>query len=51
MLKSLQDNSLLPIIADKMLKDGVGFKVLSSYDRWFGVKYKKDKPVVEDCFR
>ena len=47
----MKDEYLLPIIADGMLKEGVAFTVLSSHDRWFGVTYKEDKPVVVNSFR
>ena len=46
MSEPLKDEYLLPIIADKMLKNGTEFSVLPTDDRWFGVTYKEDKPDV-----
>lgn len=43
---------LLPIYIDELLQeDLVSVKVLETADRWFGVTYKEDKPVVVDSFR
>lgn len=43
---------LLPIYIDQLLKQGrVSVKVLETGDKWFGVTYKEDKPVVVDSFR
>lgn len=43
---------LLPIYIDELLKAGkVSVKVLGTDDRWFGVTYKEDKPVVVESFR
>ena len=47
----MNEEYLLPIIADAMLKEGVAFTVLSSHDHWFGVTYKEDKPGVVNSFR
>ena len=47
----MKDEYLLPIIADKMLKDGTKITVLPTDDHWFGVTYKEDKPAVEAAFR
>lgn len=47
----LKDEYLLPIIADHMLKEGREFAVLPTDDRWFGVTYKEDKPLVVESFR
>lgn len=50
--KSLKDDPLkaeyfLPFIVDKMITDGSAkVKVLSSKDRWYGMTYKEDKPMV-----
>ena len=46
-----KDEYLLPIIADEMLKEGVDFSVLPTNDKWFGVTYKEDKPIVVECFK
>ena len=46
-----KDEYLLPIIADKMLKNGYSFRVLPTSDRWFGVTYQEDKPIVVESFR
>ena len=43
---------LLPIYIDELLQeDLISVKVLETADRWFGVTYKEDKPVVVDSFR
>ena len=43
---------LLPIYIDELLKKGqVRVKVLGTSDKWFGVTYKEDKPIVVDSFR
>lgn len=43
---------LLPIYIDQLLKkDRVSVKVLKTSDKWFGVTYKEDKPVVVESFR
>ncbi|OUP86202.1 nucleotidyltransferase [Lachnoclostridium sp. An169] len=43
---------LLPIYIDELLKAGkVSVKVLGTNDKWFGVTYKEDKPVVVESFR
>lgn len=47
----LEDEYLLPTIADGMLKEGVEFSVLPTDDRWFGVTYKENKPFVIDSFK
>ena len=42
---------LLPIFIDELLKAGkVTVKVLPTHDRWFGVTYQEDKPVVIESF-
>ena len=47
----MQDEYLLPIIADGMLKEGTDFTVLPTDDRWFGVTFKEDQAGVEESFR
>ena len=43
----LKAEYLLPIYIDELLQAGkVSVKVLDSNDKWFGVTYKEDKPVV-----
>lgn len=51
MTDPLKDEYLLPIIADRMLKDGVTYTVLPTDDKWFGVTYKEDKPLVMESIR
>ena len=51
MTDPLEDEYLLPIIADEMLKEGVEFSVLPTEDSWFGVTYKEDKAAVVESFR
>ena len=42
---------LLPTIADRLLKEGrVDLSVLPSKDRWFGVTFQNDIPVVREAF-
>ena len=47
----LKDEFLLPIIADKMIKNGTQYYLLPTDDRWFGVTYKEDKAVVIENFK
>ncbi len=43
----IKSEYLLPGIVDAMIKDGrAAVRVLESNDKWFGVTYKEDKPVV-----
>ena len=43
---------LLPRSVDALLKEGKAtVKVLKSADKWYGVTYKEDKPVVVEAFR
>ena len=43
---------LLPIYIDELLQSGrITVKVLSTGDKWFGVTYREDKPVVVESFR
>ncbi len=51
MKDSTKDEYLLPIIADQMIKEGVEFTVLPTADKWFGITYKEDKPIVMENFR
>lgn len=47
----LKAEYLLPIFIDSLLKQGkVNVKVLPTQDRWFGVTYQEDKPVVVESF-
>lgn len=42
---------LVPIYIDELLKEGkVTVQVLETRDKWFGVTYKEDKPVVVQSF-
>ncbi len=51
--KTVKENPLkgeffLPVVVDELLHDDAAtVKVLHSADKWFGVTYKEDKPVVE----
>ena len=47
----MNDEYLLPVIADDMIRGGLSFEVLPTDDHWFGVTYKEDKPAVIDSFR
>ena len=50
--KNLQANPLkceyfLPFVVDELIQEGkADVTVLKSKDRWYGVTYKEDKPVV-----
>lgn len=47
----LKAEYLLPIYIDELLQKGeVSVKVLPTGDRWFGVTYQEDKPVVIESF-
>ena len=47
----LKAEYLLPIFIDELLKAGkVTVQVLPTHDRWFGVTYQEDKPVVIESF-
>ena len=49
--KELKAEYLLPTYIDRLLKRGnVSVKVLRTSDRWFGVTYQEDKPVVIESF-
>lgn len=42
----------IPIVADKLIKSGkANFVVIPTSEKWFGVTYKEDKPIVEDSIR
>jgi NDP-sugar pyrophosphorylase family protein len=47
----MKDEYLLPIISDKMLREGVEYSVLPTTSQWFGVTYKEDKPSVMESLR
>ena len=48
----LKAEYLLPSIVDGMIKDGKAtVKVLPTNDKWFGVTYKEDAPVVIDSIK
>ena len=47
----LKEEFLLPTIADVMIKNGTTYSVLPTFDRWFGVTYREDKPAVTANFR
>lgn len=48
---ALTDEYLLPAIADRMIKNGTEYTLMTSDDQWFGVTYKEDRPLVEEGFR
>jgi choline kinase len=38
----------IPLVADELIKTGVAsFKVVPTANKWFGVTYKEDKPIVQ----
>lgn len=47
-----KDEFLLPIVIDQLLQAGeVTVQVLETSDKWFGVTYREDKPLVVESFR
>ncbi len=49
---ALKSEYLLPTVVDQCIHSGKGtVRVLPTEDRWFGVTYKEDKPVVVDSIR
>ncbi|MCB0639534.1 MAG: nucleotidyltransferase [Lewinella sp.] len=43
---------LIPEVVDEMIQDGSGrCSVLTSNDKWYGVTYQEDKPMVVEAFR
>ena len=43
----IKSEYLLASVVDKMIKEGrANVSVLETEDKWFGVTYKEDKPVV-----
>ena len=49
--KELKGEYLLPIYIDELLKKGkVSVRLLETQDKWFGVTYKEDKPVLVESF-
>lgn len=48
----LKGEYLIPSIVDEMLKDGsCKVNMLQSNDKWYGVTYKEDKPMVEKAIK
>ncbi|RYE20187.1 MAG: nucleotidyltransferase, partial [Sphingobacteriales bacterium] len=38
----------IPLVADELIKSGTAsFKVIPTANKWFGVTYKEDKPIVQ----
>jgi len=51
-LGNLKSEFYIPLAVDKLIKSKQArVKVLQSHDRWFGVTYKEDKPVVIEKLR
>ena len=49
--KELKGEYLLPIYIDELLKKGkVSVRLLETQDKWFGVTYKDDNPVLVESF-
>ena len=49
---NLKAEFYLPTAVDTLLKEGkCNVKVLKTNDKWFGVTYRQDKPVVEAAIR
>ena len=51
MSNPLKDEYLLPTIVDGLIRRGEKVDVLPTDDKWFGVTYKEDKPVVVESFK
>ena len=48
----IKSEYLLPSVVDQLIKDGkANVSVLETNDKWFGVTYKEDKPVVVESIR
>ena len=47
----LNEEYLLPTIADEMINKGFEYEVKLSYDKWFGMTYKDDIPGVKESFK
>lgn len=48
----LKGEYLVPVYAGELLRKGeITMKVLETNDKWFGVTYKEDKPMVVESFR
>ena len=48
----LKCENFLPFVVDELLKEGKAeVTVLKSADRWYGVTYKEDKPVVVEAIK
>ncbi|SEN09356.1 Nucleotidyl transferase [bacterium A37T11] len=40
----------IPSVADELIKaEKTAFKVIPTSEKWFGVTYKEDKPIVQEC--
>lgn len=51
-ISNLKSEFFIPLAVDKLIKSNQArVKVLQSHDRWFGVTYKEDKPVVIEKLR
>ena len=49
---ALKAEFFLPTVVSALLaRDAATVQVLPSHDRWYGVTYKEDKPVVVDALR
>ena len=45
--QEMKSEFFIPLVADTLVKDGKAeVKVMTSRDEWFGITYRKDKPVV-----
>ncbi|MDF2801460.1 MAG: hypothetical protein K0S61_1363 [Anaerocolumna sp.] len=50
--KELKSEYLLPEVVGSLIKDGqASVEVLKTEDKWFGVTYKEDKPIVVASFK
>ncbi|MDI3321021.1 sugar phosphate nucleotidyltransferase [Pinibacter soli] len=49
-MNELKSEFYIPSVADEFIKQGTGqIKAVTTSEKWFGVTYKEDKPIVQDC--
>ena len=50
--RALKSECLLPVMVDDLMREGrLQVSVLNSGDKWFGMTYQEDKPLVADALR
>lgn len=49
-MHELKSEFYIPSVADEFIKTGSGkIKAVTTSEKWFGVTYKEDKPIVQEC--